>query len=86
MRSSVIHTENFMRYIFFVSSGQTLTSRMKLQENGGRLILNGLELSDAANYSCFANNLYGQDSITYQLIVKRKSDSMKKLVSSYSPL
>ena len=71
MRSSVIHTENFMRY-FFVSSGQTLTSRMKLQENGGRLILNGLELSDAANYSCFANNLYGQDSITYQLVVKRK--------------
>ena len=53
-------------------SGQPLTSRMKQQQNGRLLILNYLELSDAANYSCTATNLYGQDAITYQLLVKRK--------------
>ena len=47
-------------------------SRLHLDDNGSKLRLTSLEMSDTANYSCHAKNLYGQDSITYTLIVKCK--------------
>ena len=49
------------------------TRRLRFDDNGMKLRLEQLEMSDAANYSCHAHNLYGQDSITYHLVVKRKS-------------
>ncbi len=41
-----------------------------MEDDGLILRLEQLEMSDAANYSCHASNSYGEDSITYQLVVK----------------
>jgi hypothetical protein len=63
--------------IFPCYSGVAFTSmdsptRLRLQDNGLKLRIEQLEMSDAANYSCHAHNLYGRDDITYHLEVKCK--------------
>ena len=51
----------------------TASSRLLFEDNGFKLRLEQLEMSDAANYSCQAENFYGRDAITYHLQVKCKN-------------
>lgn len=67
--------KQFNLYFFYYYSGIAIresNSRLHLDDNGSKLRLTSLEMSDTANYSCHAKNLYGQDSITYTLTVKCK--------------
>ena len=59
------------------------SSRLLFEDNGFKLRLEQLEMSDAANYSCQAENFYGRDSITYHLQVKCKKNSLLNFVVMY---
>ena len=54
------------------SAAGAASSRLLFEDNGFKLRLDQLEMSDAANYSCQAENFYGRDAITYHLQVKCK--------------
>ena len=56
---------------------QELTNSEKYQITGlgtaeSRLTIFNLELSDAGNYICFAENIHGNDSTSDELLVQRK--------------
>ena len=59
-------------YPAFEAAAGEASSRLLFEDNGFKLRLDQLEMSDAANYSCQAENFYGRDAITYHLQVKCK--------------
>ena len=64
------------------SAAGAASSRLLFEDNGFKLRLDQLEMSDAANYSCQAENFYGRDAITYHLQVKCKPSVHTILVFS----
>lgn len=47
------------------------SERMQILKNGS-LHINGILGSDAANYSCRAENIYGSDEVNYAVSVQGK--------------
>ncbi|EFN83957.1 Down syndrome cell adhesion molecule, partial [Harpegnathos saltator] len=57
------------RPIWTYRNGQISTGRHYEITHDGHLNIRGLEQSVAGNYTCSASNLFGDDSITYSLVV-----------------
>ena len=62
-------------YVFFRTSVVKPSDRMQVMENGS-LYIDGVAGSDAANYTCHAENTHGADDITYILRVQGQSGAL----------
>lgn len=60
-----------MLYFYFLFRGRPLivNERLQILKNGS-LHINGVLGSDAANYSCRTENVYGSDEINYAISVQ----------------
>ena len=71
-RSSDWHSVH--KKLNFFNSGITLeqNDRVRIEAGGTGVRISRLNLRDSANYTCSAQNHFGLDQISYNLVVKRK--------------